>query len=489
MALDSPRLRFAPSPTGRLHLGNARTALINWLVARAANGTLVLRIEDTDAARNVAGAEQHTYEILRWLGIDWDEGPDVGGDCGPYRQSQRGELYRDAVARLLEAEQAYYCFEGPGELRRAQEEARQRGRPFRHACRELTRPESLRRVEAGEPAAVRFRTPDRAVRFEDGLRGATGVQAGEVDDFVVARRDGTPTYQLAVVVDDHGMSIDHVLRGQDHLSNTPKQILLYEALGWSPPCFTHLPLVLGADRARLSKRHGDVTVEQMRDDGILPEALANYLTLLGWAPPDGREVWRLEELVASFQVAGLSSANVGLDLSKLEWLNQQHLLALPLDDVLERASGALAGAGIELPTAGPARQWWRELVDLLRPSLRRIDELPDRFEKLKGAPPSAIQTELDPEDHAMLSAFGRASCDGELTTIDDFKAAARRIGEATGRRGRALFQPLRNALTGEDHGPELARLVPLIENARRRGVNPDIHTVAERIASLVAARG
>ena len=178
-------------------------------------------------------------------------------------------------------------------------------------------------------------------------------------------------------------------------------------MGWSPPCFTHLPLVLGADRARLSKRHGDVTVEQMRDDGILPEALANYLTLLGWAPPDGREVWRLEELVASFQVAGLSSANVGLDLSKLEWLNQQHLLALPLDDVLERASGALAGAGIELPTAGPARQWWRELVDLLRPSLRRIDELPDRFEKLKGAPPSAIQTELDPEDHPMLSAFGR----------------------------------------------------------------------------------
>ncbi len=472
-----------------LHLGNARTALINWLLARAAKGTLVLRIEDTDAARNVAGAERHILETLRWLGIDWDEGPDVGGQNGPYRQSERGALYREAVARLLEGGHAYYCFEDPGELRNAPAEAHRRGQSLRHRCRDLPLREALRRVEAGEPAAVRFRTPDRAVRFEDGLRGATGVPAGEVDDFVVARHDGTPTYQLAVVVDDHGMSIDHVVRGQDHLSNTSKQLLLYEALGWSPPCFSHLPLVLGADRSRLSKRHGDVTVEQMRHAGVLPEALANYLALLGCAPPDGREVWRLEELVASFQIASLSSANVGFDLSKLEWFNQQHLLALPLDDVLERVSGALSGAGIELPTTGPARQWWRELVDLLRPSLGRIDELPDRFEQLMGAPPSLSQTELDPENRAMLSAFHRASCDGELTTVDDFKAAARRIGEQTGRRGRALFQPLRNALTGEDHGPELARLVPLIENARRSGVRPDVHTVAERIASLVAVHG
>ena len=370
MARDSPRLRFAPSPTGTLHLGNARTALINWLVARASGGALVLRIEDTDTARNVEGAEQHIFEILRWLGIDWDEGPDVGGDRGPYRQSERGALYREAVARLFEAELVYYCFEDPGELRAAQAEARQHGRSLQHACRDLSPSEARRRVEAGEQAAVRFRVPDRPVRFEDGLRGSTGVQAGEVDDFVVARRDGTPTYQLAVVVDDHGMSIDHVVRGQDHLSNTPKQLLLYEALGWSPPRFTHLPLVLGADRSRLSKRHGDVTVEQMRADGVLPEALANYLTLLGWAPPDGREVWRLMELVESFEISGLSPSNVGFDVTKLEWLNQQHLLALPLDEVLERARGRLADAGIELAADGPARDWWRELVDLVRPSLR-----------------------------------------------------------------------------------------------------------------------
>jgi glutamyl-tRNA synthetase len=489
MAPDSPRLRFAPSPTGSLHLGNARTALINWVMARAAKGTLVLRIEDTDVARNVAGAEEHIFETLRWLGVDWDEGPGVGGDHGPYRQSERRAMYDDAVAQLLETEHAYYCFEEPGELRITQLEARQRGQPFRHACRDLPRHEAFSRVEAGEPAAIRFRVPDRAVRFVDGLRGATGVQAGEIDDFVVARRDGTPTYQLAVVVDDHGMSIDQVVRGQDHLSNTPKQLLLYEALGWTSPGFTHLPLVLGADRSRMSKRHGDVTVEQMRDSGVLPEALANYLTLLGWAPPDGHEVWRLAELAERFQVENLSSTNVGFDPSKLDWLNQQHLQALPLDDFLERANGALADAGFEMAATGPAREWWRELVDLLRPSLRRIDELPHRLQKLMRGPGPEAQTESDPRHHAALSAFHQASRAGELTAASDFKAVARRIGEATGLSGRELFQPLRNALTGENHGPELARLVPLIENARSRGVEPDIETVAERIEALVAKRG
>ena len=489
MALTSPRLRFAPSPTGALHLGNARTALINWLIARASKGTLVLRIEDTDTARNIAGAEQQIFEALRWLGIDWDEGPDIGGDNGPYRQSERSALYHGAVTRLLKAEHAYYCFEKPGELRDARAEAHQRGQPFQHLCRELPPREALRRVEEGEKAAVRFRVPDRAVLFRDGLRGATGVQAGEVDDFVVARHDGTPTYQLAVVVDDHGMSIDHVVRGQDHLPNTPKQLLLYEALGWPSPSFTHLPLVLGEDRSRLSKRDGDVTLEKMRAGGILPEALANYLTLLGWVPPDAREVWQLPELVGAFQVASLSSANIGLDLTKLEWLNHQHLVALPLDDVMERVHEVFEGVGIELATTGPARDWWREFVDLLRPSLRRIDELPQQLEKLAATPTHGGQTEPGSRHHAMLSAFQQASRVGELTTAADFKAAAHRIGKQTGLGGRALFQPLRNALTGEDHGPELARLVPLIETAQISGVKPGIETVAERIAPLVTARG
>ncbi len=472
-----------------MHLGNARTALINWLVARAASGSLVLRIEDTDTARNVVGAEQQIFETLRWLGIDWDEGPDMGGDHGPYRQSERRELYRDAVARLLEDEQAYYCFEKPGELRDAQADARRRGQTFRHVCRELTAKESRRRLQAGESAAVRFRTPDREVRFEDGLRGSVGVQAGEIDDFVVARGDGTPTYQLAVVVDDHGMLIDHVVRGQDHLSNTPKQLLLFEALGWSPPCFSHLPLVLGEDRSRLSKRHGAVSVEQMRNDGILSEALANYLTLLGSAPADDREIWHLPELVECFELRSLSSANIAFDLKKLTWLNQQHLLALPLDEVLERSRASLADAGIELSRSGPAREWWLDLLDLLRPSMQYLGELPLRFRQLSSAPSPALQLPTDTRDHAMLSAFQMASIAGELTTAEAFKSAARRIGEETGLRGKGLFQPLRLALTGQSHGPELARLVPLIENARRQGVKPDIQTVAERIAPLVAAHG
>lgn len=476
------RLRFAPSPTGTLHLGNARTALINWLVARQSGGTLVLRVEDTDLRRNVPGAEAELVADLAWLGLDWDEGPDVGGPMGPYRQSERSASYRAAVDALLARGAAYPCF--CAATGRVEEEPAAHGYPG--TCRSLPAAEARRRIAAREPHAVRLRAPaDGSVRFVDGLRGETGVAPGEIDDFVIARSDGSPTYLLAAVVDDHEMQIDHVIRGQDHLSNTPRQLLLYGALGWAPPRFTHLPLVLGPDRSRLSKRHGAASVAEMRSRGILPVALVNYLVLLGWAPPDDREVQSQHELVESFRLDGLSSVNVVFDEGKLEWLNQQHLARLAPEELLARAEPFLARAGIAVGSAD-ARQWWTDLIALVAPSCRRLDELPERLAPVLRMPASA--GELGAEARSVVEAFRLAADAGDLDDPDRFRAAARAVAERTGCKGRALFQPLRMALTGEEHGPELATLVPLLARASSLQMSPAVPGASDRLRAALEAR-
>jgi glutamyl-tRNA synthetase/nondiscriminating glutamyl-tRNA synthetase len=478
------RLRFAPSPTGTLHLGNARTALVNWLEARRQGGTLVLRLEDTDVERNVEGAEAEIMGDLAWLGIDWDEGPDRRGPHGPYRQSERSARYRAAVDALRAAGAAYPCFCGSGRLgpaADATEGAPTHGYPG--TCRHLSAEQVSRRLETGTPAAIRLRVPDSEIRFEDGLRGSTGVQAGEVDDFVIARADGSPTYLLAVVVDDHDMQIDHVIRGQDHLSNTPRQILLYQALGWSPPRFSHLPLVLGADRSRLSKRHGAASVADMRRSGILPDALANYLALLGWAPPDGNEVLSMPELVDAFRVQDLSAANVAFDQAKLEWLNQQHLARTEPRALLRRSEPFLAAAGLGLDGRnGELRDWWQDLVQLFAPTCRRLDELPARLAGVVTLPASAV---LDSAGRDVVEAFLQEALAGQLVGADQFRAAAKRTAASTGSKGRLLFQPLRLALTGEEHGPELARLVPLLDRVGGLEPPPGIPSLVERLQAAL----
>jgi len=489
----SERVRFAPSPTGSLHVGNARTALVNWLAARRSRGTLVLRIEDTDAERNTAAAEESILDDLRWMGLDWDEGPGKPGTIGPYRQSERTDLYGQAQIALLAAGAIYPCFCSREELDAQRQAARSAGETFRYpgACRNLSQKEIDERSRETSPA-YRFRVPNHAVRFMDGLRGETGVAAGELGDFILVRADGSPTYNLVCVVDDYAMRIDQVIRGEDHLTNTPRQLLIYEALGFEPPAFTHLPLVLGPDRARLSKRHGATSVAEMRHIGILPDAFCNYLALLGWDPPGGREVWRLEELRDVYDLAALSPTNAVFDFTKLEWLNGQHLSQIPVGELLETAAPYMESSGYSFPEGGSGRIWWGRLLDLVRIGCRRLDALP-----------AAVAPIVEPdlagvlEDQELLSAvsgepaaavlagFISASNAGELRTEDGYRAAAKRISANTGAKGRELFHPLRVAISGRDSGPELARMIPIIEEGAMQGAQLIVDNIATRLQRVV----
>ncbi len=481
------RLRFAPSPTGRLHLGNARTALVNWLVARGTGGALILRVEDTDENRNVEGAEERILEDLRWLGIDWDEGPDVGGGSGPYRQSQRRQRHQAVVAELLERGAAYYCFEDAEAVRAARAAAGEAGEQFAWPGRAIDPQEARARVAAGEPAVARFRAPSDPVRFVDGLRGETGVAAEQIGDFVIARADGSPTYQLAVVVDDHEMAITHVIRGQDHLSNTPGQVSLYAALDWDAPRFTHLPLVLGEDRSRLSKRHGATSVAAMREHGILGEALANYLVLLGWAPPDEAEVLDASALIAAFDLGGLSATNVVFDQDKLEWLSQQHMQRLSPETLCDHAEPFFEDAGIPLGDDPAVLAWWRDALQFFAPAVHRLEEMPTHAAPLFWEPAVNSRPPLAGDLADAMRRFADAAAAGDLDTEDGFRAVARTIGKETGLRGRGLFHPLRELTTGQDMGPELARLIPLIQAGSRLAVQPAVLSVEARLAVALGA--
>src|SRR5476649_1773169 len=281
------RVRFAPSPTGQLHVGNARTALFNWLLARGSGGTFIIRIEDTDVERSTRESEAAIVRDLRWLGLDWDEGQDIGGAHGPYRQSERLHLYQSYAKELLSVEAAYYCFCSAAQLDAERQQALADQRPARYAgtCRRLSREQATARIAAGERPAVRFRVPeDRDVVFTDAVRGDVRFQTDVIGDPIIVRADGHPAYNFAVVVDDALMEVTQVIRGEDHISNTPRQVLLYEALGFTPPAFAHLALVMGPDHSPLSKRHGATSVAEFRAKGYLPEALVNYLALIGWSP-------------------------------------------------------------------------------------------------------------------------------------------------------------------------------------------------------------
>src|SRR5712691_478368 len=322
------RVRFAPSPTGQLHVGNARTALFNWLLARGSSGTFILRVEDTDVERSTRESEAGILRDLRWLGLDWDEGPDVGGPRGPYRQSERLHLYQSYAKELLSADAAYYCFCSTAQLGAEREEAVAAGRTARYAgtCRRLSRDQAAARIAAGERPAIRFRVPEaRDVVFTDIVRGDVRFHTDVVGDPVIVRADGHPAYNFAVVVDDALMEVTHVIRGEDHISNTPRQVLLNEALGFTPPEFAHLSLVMGPDHSPLSKRHGATSVAEFRSKGYLPEALVNYLALIGWAPGNDEELLPVEELARRFSLERVGHSAGVFDEEKLAWANRHYL--------------------------------------------------------------------------------------------------------------------------------------------------------------------
>ena len=345
------RVRFAPSPTGFLHVGGARTAIYNELLRRSVGGAFILRIEDTDRERSDEAMTRQIQTALAWLGIAWDE--------GPFLQSERLGRHRERAAELIAQDLAYRCFCSPAELDEQRRAAQAQGETFRYpgTCAQLEPAEVERRVAAGEPFAVRFRMPPGHVRFHDLVRGEMDFPPDALDDFILLRSDGSPTYHLSVCVDDVDMAITHVIRGEDHLSNTPKHVALFAALGAAPPTFGHLPLILGPDRKRLSKRTGAASVEEFRDQGILPQALYNYLALLGWSPGDDRELMTRDEMIEAFTVERLNDSPAIFDRDKLAWMNAQYLTKLPLAEVLAHLEPFLAGVGWE--SRGREAAAWR----------------------------------------------------------------------------------------------------------------------------------
>ena len=457
----SVRVRFAPSPTGWLHVGGARTAYFNWLFARQRGGAFVLRIEDTDVARSSDASERGVLEDLAWLGLDWDEGPDRGGPHGPYRQSERLDRYAARAAELVAAGAAYPCFCDDADLARRREQALAAGKPphYDGRCRALAPAERAAKQAAGAAHSVRFAVAAREWVLDDMVRGEVRFPAGMVGDFVILRSNGLPTYNFAAAVDDAAMRISHVIRAEEHLPNTPRQLMVLAALGQEPPRYAHVPLILNRDRSKMSKREGEVSVAvgDWRRAGIVADGLLAYLALLGFHPGDDREVLSRAELLEAFALDRVGKSGSVFDPDKLRWTNAQ---------VLHHASGAsLAAWSAEfLPAAaGALPEEVRDgLLELVRGNLTTLADLAGEL-----APLLAERPALDADAAAALAAPGArevcAACAAELAALaewnaDGVKSAIRSVGTRLGRKGRELYQPARAALTGRTHGPELPAL-------------------------------
>ena len=492
MEKENIRVRFAPSPTGYVHVGNARTALFNWLFARHRGGTLVLRIEDTDVERSESRYETQLMEDLQWFGLDWDEGPDKGGAFGPYRQSERQDLYRKHSLQLLDGGQAYYCFCSPEQLENERKEALAGGRQPQYSghCRKIPKEEAAARVAAGEPAAIRLKIREWAFTWKDLVHGETSFSGDVIGDPILVRSGGVPAYNFAVVVDDHLMNITHVIRGDDHLSNTPRQLALYDAFGWEPPEFAHLSTILGGDRARLSKRHGATSLESFRKMGILPEALRNYLTLLGWSPADGKtEILSTEELVQQFSLDHIIKSPAVFDQEKLNWLNRHYLKQLPLATLAEMSVPYLVEAGLltEPPTA-PVLEWIERVLEAVINKLDYLGQLPEAvrliFEYDVRQAAESLGTVESAENAATRQVLKRVTSkiiEEQELTYPRFREILKEVQKETGKKGKELFHPVRVALTGADSGPELEKLVPIFEQGARLKLAPPIKSVADRM--------
>jgi nondiscriminating glutamyl-tRNA synthetase len=466
------RVRFAPSPTGQLHVGNARTALFNWLLAHGKDGTFILRIEDTDAVRSTRASEAGILEDLRWLGLDWDEGPDVGGVHGPYRQSERLHLYASYANELIAAGHAYYCFCSPAKLEADRQADLASGRPPRYAgtCRRLTHEQALARMEAGERPVVRFRVPENVeVSFQDLVRGEVTFSSEVIGDWVLVRSDGRPQYNFAVVVDDALMEITHVIRGEDHISNTPRQVLLYRALGFTPTEFAHLSLVMGPDHTPLSKRHGATSVAEFRERGYLPEALVNYLALIGWSPGGDEELLPIDELARRFALEDVGHSAGVFDQEKLAWMNRHYMkAAAPARLTAESARYFLARGYLRRRT-DEATEYLISVLPMAVGSVDRLEEIPDRLKFLFDFDPAAslareeVSSVLHEPGARQVIAALPAAIEHPLVDREAFRAMANRVKERTGLKGKALFHPIRVALTGEGGGPELDLAVPAID--------------------------
>jgi glutamyl-tRNA synthetase len=471
----APRVRFAPSPTGYLHIGGARTALFNWLYARRHGGVFVLRIEDTDVERSSDDMVEGILDGLRWLGLDWDEGPKTGGSYGPYFQSGRLDRYRTLAERLVASGHAYRCYCTPEELKNRRDASGQgSGWKYDRACCRLNEQQIAMREKDAAPRAVRFKVPDIVMCFDDLVHGPIEFDGANIEDFVLLRSDGHPTYQLSVVSDDVEMAITHVVRGDDHISNTPKQILLYQAIGSAVPQFAHVPLILGADRKRLSKRHGATSVMEYARQGYLPEAMVNFLALLGWSPGMNQEVFTRDALVSAFALEGISGGSAVFNPEKLDWFNQQHMALLAPDELARRLKPSFEEAGLWRDDyLGDRHAWFFAVLELLKPRARRLGDFVTHgrffFTDAIEYDAAAVAKHLRVEgmaDH--LAALDSALA--ELATFDpaSTEAALRTTADARGVKAASLIHAVRVATTGKSVSPGLFDVLALVGRNRVR---------------------
>ncbi len=482
MAKEKIRVRYAPSPTGHLHIGNARTALFNYLFARHNKGTMVLRIEDTDQKRNVKGGSKSQMENLHWLGIDWDEGPDKGGDYGPYRQSERKEIYQKYIDQLIDEGKAYYSYKTEEELEAQREEQRAAGVAPHYTYEyegmtadEIKQAQDEAKAKGLKPV-VRIHIPEmETYSWDDIVKGHLEFESDTIGgDFVIQKRDGMPTYNFAVVIDDHLMKITHVLRGDDHVSNTPKQLVVYEALGWEPPKFGHMTLIINSETGKkLSKRDESVLqfIEQYRDLGYLPEAMFNFITLLGWSPKGENEIFNKREFIKQFDPARLSKSPAAFDQKKLEWINNQYIKKADRDTLLDLALNNLQEASLvdEHPTP-EKMEWVRQLVNIYSVQMSYTKQIVDMakifFEEAKDLSDEEIEEIKNDDGRGVIEEFKK-----QLDLIPRFTSvkimnAIQATRKATGIKGRKLFMPIRIATTRSMVGPGIGEAMELLGKER-----------------------
>lgn len=466
------RVRYAPSPTGHLHIGNARTALFNYLFARSQGGKFIIRIEDTDQKRNVEGGEESQLRHLQWLGIDWDESVDKDGGYGPYRQSERNDIYKKYYDELLEKDLAYKCYCTAEELEEEREAQIARSEMPRYSgkCSHLSKEEEDKLIAEGREPSIRFRVPKgELIKFDDMVKGDISFETDGIGDFVIVKKDGTPTYNFAVAVDDYLMKMTHVLRGEDHISNTPKQIMVFNAFGWDIPLFGHMTLIVNENRKKLSKRDESIIqfIEQYKNLGYLPEALFNFIALLGWSPVGEEELFSKEQFIDIFDVNRLSKSPALFDMHKLKWVNNQYVKALDLDQVVALTLPHLQKAGkVSEQLTEEENMWVRKLIALYHEQLSygaEIVELTELFFKEQIEYNQEAREVLAEEQVPEVMTSFAGQLEGlESFTPDEIKAAIKAVQKETGHKGKKLFMPIRVAVTGQMHGPELPQSIELL---------------------------
>lgn len=475
--LSEVRVRFAPSPTGYLHIGGLRTALYNYLFAQKNGGKFILRIEDTDQTRLVEDAIENLIDSLKWAGIEYDEGVFVEdhkiiqkGEYGPYIQSERLEIYQKYIDELIQKDEAYYCFCTRERLENLRDEQKTKGMVPKYDgfCRNVSLDEAKARIANGEEYVVRLKLPhNRDIKFHDLVRGDIVINTNDIDDQVLLKSDGFPTYHMAVVVDDHLMKITHIVRGEEWLPSTPKHIYLYEAFGWEKPIYVHLPTVLNNERKKLSKRHGDVSVDDFKSKGYIPEGLINYLALVGWSPEDNEEILSMEEMIEKFTFDRVSKTGGIFDRDKLDWVNGHYIRSASVEEITELAIPFLIEANyIDNNFAEENKEWLLTLVDTVREGLSNMSEISEKVGFI-------FNDDIEIEEDAKPLLVGEQvpqllnAIKDELNTIDKIdleyaKTFMKTIQKATGIKGKDLFMPTRAAITGSEHGPEMVNTIYLL---------------------------